>query len=480
MLLPSKLNKFMFGGLPLNLATLSCLFLVAERETDMENSQSSYHDRYKRDTFLQDPTELGLPTSIDFNKLLQEIIERGYIDVDSHGWFLAKKPAMSMAQLLDNALGSTSGVNFTAYIIQTVEEVLSGRKELKTALSQFDQKLWIYGEALLKQKSKKALHKKKQEAKEIEKRKQISVQTKQLLQAYRARKQKEESIAKAALKPLSEPKVISPSGKLTQFEAKEIAPKIDVSLGVDEDKGAEPVEQVQEISAKVPGGVPDTDVSSAQIAPSAETPRLSTEHEVSDQRVQEISSKPESEEQDLAQDAASVADEAGEADIRSDQLEEAGSVTATAAETDSVRDELGPSAADQLIEERIAAFEDTLAMSCPICDTGRVKAEQTAKDRFFYKCTNDRCIFISWGKPYHIACPMCNNPFLVETADNPEVITLKCPRATCRYRQNMADGMTDSTQERAGTIPRDDSKSDVSPRKPRKKVVRRRLVRRKR
>lgn len=466
------------GGLSLNVATLSCLFLIVERETDLESSQSSYHDRYERDTFLQELAELGLPISMDFSQILKEIIEKGYIARDSAGWLFANKSAIDQASLLDDAFGSISGINFIAYIVQRIDEVSDGRKNQKEALKQFEETLWMHGRDPLKQKPRKEVKPKEQKAKIAKKKRDASVQTKQLLQAYRERKRKEESRARAAAKPLSEPKPLYPIR--------------DLSTGVSEDKGDKPGDQAPEISEEIPGGV------------------QSTQAKVPDQTVPEISTKLESDEQALsremepgepalaespsdreeaslppikpvAEDTASEVDKAVEEETGSDRLDKARPTAEAVDETESAPEEAEPELTDAIIEERIAAFEETLSMPCPICNIGKVKSEQTAKQKLFYKCTNGSCIFISWGKPYHKACPVCNNPFLVEVMENEEAIILKCPRATCHYRQSMEDDVAYSDQGGVVAMAQQDSKANASPPKKRRRVVRKkRLVRRKR
>jgi ssDNA-binding Zn-finger/Zn-ribbon topoisomerase 1 len=497
------------GGLSLNLGTISCLFILAERETEMETSGSSFNDRYTRETILQDLSELGLPPSLEFNNVLKEVIEKGYIAVDSEGWLFANKPAMSMAHLLDNAFGSVSGINFIAYIIQRVDEVATGRMKLKDALKQFEETLLIHGQPVLKETSKKTLPSKEKNTQTIERKKQLASQAKKLLEEYRNRTRKEQSLGRVAPEPLSELRVISPSGEIDQFELKDFSQKKDTVIEAREDRVVEPGHQAQEISREMPGGAAETVVSQAETAPPAETAGLSPEHEASDQSAHEVLTKPESDGPGLsrvtgsdeassaetspdygeasastlepvARDTAFVPDEQVGTDKGPAQLEEARPPDVVGDRTEDAPPGSGPSLTDALIEEQIAAFEEGLAMICPICSIGNVKAERTAKDRIFYKCTNEKCIFISWGKPYHMGCPLCNNPFLVEISDDPDNISLKCPRATCSHRQNMADKMTGSVQEGPVAAAKQDSSAKESPpKKKRRKVVRKRLVRRK-
>jgi len=119
--------------------------------------------------------------------------------------------------------------------------------------------------------------------------------------------------------------------------------------------------------------------------------------------------------------------------------------------------------ADEDIESRIAAFENELAMPCPLCKEGEVTSKTTGKGKDYFLCTRPDCRFVSWDKPYHFECPLCKNPFLTEMLSPNGEKGLKCPRASCSYTQK---NLYDPKQNMAGIR-----------RPPRKK---RRVVRRKR
>lgn len=114
---------------------------------------------------------------------------------------------------------------------------------------------------------------------------------------------------------------------------------------------------------------------------------------------------------------------------------------------------------DDEIAAKIAAFEQELALVCPICKTSVLKEKTTAAGKNFYSCTSEKCNFISWGRPHQVPCARCKNSFMVEAEDSTGKIILKCPRATCQHRQPLAPAAPP-----AGVA---------------KKVIRKRLVRRK-
>ncbi|MDH3885757.1 MAG: hypothetical protein OET63_16155, partial [Desulfobacterales bacterium] len=105
--------------------------------------------------------------------------------------------------------------------------------------------------------------------------------------------------------------------------------------------------------------------------------------------------------------------------------------------------------------------------------------ENTATGKSYYKCSNKECNFISWGKPHHIPCPKCNNPFLIEASNKAGKTILKCPRATCRYWKKALLDSEDNYQESIKSVSQKTNEITSISRKPRKRVVRRRVVRRK-
>ena len=144
---------------------------------------------------------------------------------------------------------------------------------------------------------------------------------------------------------------------------------------------------------------------------------------------------------------------------------------------------------EEEIDEKVREFEERLAMSCPVCKEGNINESTTGKGKRYYVCQNEDCGLISWGKPYHFACPMCQNPFLIEFSTPRDTAGLKCPKATCNYRQDNLE----SPMNQAGPSPPPEvdepepvvaAEPQVSapepPKKKRKRVVRKRLVRKKR
>jgi ssDNA-binding Zn-finger/Zn-ribbon topoisomerase 1 len=176
-------------------------------------------------------------------------------------------------------------------------------------------------------------------------------------------------------------------------------------------------------------------------------------------------------------ESPAIADQAEDDDLN----QEATPTAEIPDETESVSQQNTAEISDDDLEAQIAAFEQDLAMTCPLCGGGKVETKKTAKGKNFYVCTQQDCVFVSWGKPYHLECPWCKNPFLIEASGKAGKTILRCPRATCRYQQGMPGegdpSLVQSTADVHGATP--SNKAVRRPRK-RKRAVRRRVVRRKR
>lgn len=480
------------GALALNLETISCLVLLAERESEIESSPSCPPERYTNETFLSDLAEIGLEPDEDLKTAVQDMIQKGYIGVASDSGFVAEKPAISMVQLLDLVFPAMPGMNLVAYLVQTMGEVLSGHKDLESAISQFDQTMQMQGVSPSRERLQPEM------AQRPGKDQQKPTQKKRLKLSDIYRHRQAETRSQAAPVSPSEPRIVSASGEVSEFEVRELFPKGDKSPEIAPDTGEDFESQEPEVSEEATGPEPeekltelpgsvDTEGSYEEpvvSSPGSEEPDLSEETVSGDTTLEEAPSDqemqlPVSELVEQETDLSTYA-EAEKPETKADQTEEADSTVETEYETDVVSEARETITADDLVERQIAAFEEDLAMVCPVCTTGKVKAKQTVKGKLFYMCSSENCVFVSWGKPYHIVCPQCRNPFLIESTERDGKTILRCPRATCHHRQKLPWETSDSPLQDMVSTSEDVTKSSVISRKPRRKVVRKRLVRRKR
>ena len=493
------------GALPLNLATISCLGLLAERETEIKAFPSNPPERYTHQTFHDDLVKLGLDSHRDVKTALQDMVEKEYLEIDANGSLFAKKPAVSMAKLLDQVFPGMPVMNLLAYLVQTIDEVLSGRKELESAINQFYQTLRVQGVRPSREKHRPEM------AATPDRCPQQPTGKKRLEPSNVYRRRKAETRLQTAPVSASEPRIVSANGQVSQFEVKELFPKAETSAKIVEDLADDAVAQSLEKYEEPTG--PELEPRPTELPASIETEAPYEEPTVSKETTLDISPESDSEEprfsgETLSEDAALEevpsdqerslplsepveretnlpADMEGKkSETKADQIEtgqtEEGATTVeTEHEVHIISEAGGTIRSDDLIGERIAAFEQDLAMVCPVCTTGKIKGEQTVKGKLYYVCSNKNCVFVSWGKPYHIVCPRCRNPFLIESTERHGKTILRCPRATCHHRQQLPGETSDSPLQDTVSTSKHVTKSSAVSRNPRRRVVKRRRVRRK-
>ena len=426
--------------LPMNLFTVSCLIMIATRETEIESFPYLPPPRYTQEKLLEELAEININPSEDLMSGIDGMIEKGYVEVADDGRFFAQKPSIDMAQIFDRIFPNMPGLNLVAYLGQIIDEALGGRKDINSALIQLNQMLEIQGVPIKS---------------ETDPSKPGSKRYPHLRETV--------DVKSPSGRKASTPKVM-PSDIFSQLETKtwaspsprakaEASPQ-DAPL---EDKPAIP--EPEEFSPpEEMGTAPPFEDAEAQEAVEEEK-TVESEGESPVESAEESRAPTETQEDSLTE----------EPDKRADLL--------SFMESQATLQEEALNLDDEDIEKKIAAFEEKLGMTCPLCRTSGIRSNETAKGKRYYHCTNSDCNFISWGKPYYITCPQCSNPFLVEAQDSSGRTMLKCPRATCHHWQKPPWEELHEISE----SPRQSFEHPVSEKKPRRKVKRRRrVVRRKR
>jgi len=474
--------RYGIGGLPINSMTVSCLILLMERENEIESFPSASSERYTQETLCNELEEMGFELNKEINKTVRELLQKGYIQVEEER-LIPEKPAVSMTRLLDKAFPQMPGMNLVAYFIQTMDEVKSNRKDLESAVGQFDQTLLSQGIVLKnslgqtqrKIESSPSAGSKNRSipADNIKKDKPQVSYKRAFMPSEALERPKVENRYKDAFVSPSEPKILSSDYSAGKAEIR----KVDFG-------GSAPA--VHDLEENVPES--QTEIKSEEsMLPEPETvdkQDLSGETVVEDTPVEQDDTLLQVPLNDLESAKQKTGDstpvDSEEQTAPADSKPEVHQIAEIEAEAGTGSDAEVLESDDDFIEGRIAAFEDDLAMECPICRRAKVKAENTARGKSYYKCSGKSCNFISWGKPYHLPCPQCNNPFLVESSDKAERLIFKCPRATCRYWQKPPWEGTDNPKKKPHSTLPEDSEAISLARKPRKRVVkRRRRVRRK-
>lgn len=418
-------------GLQMNLITVSCLVLFAARETEIEAFPHLPPERYTASKLAEELADMSIEIGDDLDTWLQDMVDKSYLKL-SDGRYFAEKPAISMSQLLDKIFPQMPGLNLIAYLGQILDEVEAGRKGVDIASTQLYQMLEMQGVPLgHEKKTSKPPKKKFQHLKEA---------THETEKAPR--------VTPTVSKPSDifsklQTKTVTTSKKLGILESAEKPPELEIHSN-----------GIEEISSE--DNLPEEVIAEKQLS--------------DNEKIEEQSSGESHEGQDNEGPAMTL----NESIAHDEKRNETDSVKPGDEKEVSIVKET-PIIDDVDIEKRIAAFEEALGMTCPICGLGRIHSKETAKGKIYYHCSNEECNFISWGKPFYIECPQCANPFLIEASNRNGENILKCARATCHYWQKYPWEMDDEDKYEKSPEPK---KKVLVRRKPRKKV-RRRVVRRK-
>jgi ssDNA-binding Zn-finger/Zn-ribbon topoisomerase 1 len=468
-------SSYLFSELILNSVIISCLILLMERENEIESSPSESSARYTSEKLISELEEMGFEPDRYKNSVVQDMIEKGYIHVEEE-YFIPGEPATSMVKLLDRTFPGMPGMNLVAYFIQTMDEVNSGRKDLDSAISQFDQMLNMHGVPL---------NKEQPDSKPTKVSEQSEEQETQIKKSDILNRQKVDHWHKDSRVSPSAPKVLSLAnyeGKLRKvdfgksFPEQDEIDKITPDTDLIESGGSET--RVKPIETK-----PHDDIESENIEALSEV--LLEQLTETNRDVQRLTE--EIADTNLPQDDSTSSIEISMQDNKAVEPNQDQFIQKDVAEAkesmidkpDTTSEKNNSLNTVDSIESQIASFEEDLALQCPLCKQSKVQAEETSMGKTFYRCLTENCNFISWGKPYHIPCPQCNNPFLVETSDKTGKTILKCPRSTCIYRQNLPWELEENNTERIKSVSQGTNKITAISKKPRKRVKKRRVVRRK-
>ena len=454
------------ASLPFDLATITGLILLVEREGEIETFPESPPNRYFENTLLEELGETGLDIDDHCRSAVQNLSQMGFVTIAAKGEFVPRESTPRLVGVLDNLFPGLPGLNLVAYVLQTIDEAKSGRKDPAIALDQFDQTLQKRGLPF-------SLNQTETPDAQIIKREPPKKLSQEQKQAYVQRLSKMRAQS-AAVK--SEPVFVSKTPYIKDVKVKTLFGK------TPENEPDVPEEQTSETPVEETPGSQSDMIAGPTTQEDESTPEYEEETaETEKSRMPEDAAIEPADTQLETEPTESTESDEQPVSVSEDDGSEV-NTEAPMADTPQI-DESSVTAAEHSVDEQIQAFEESLAMSCPTCEAGKVRVAVTEKGKMYYACDNKDCHFITWGKPYHFSCLYCQNPFLVEFYTPKGVMGLKCPKATCSYRQDyigsplLKDQAADSNAVRAS---RETGNSPEPPKKKKKKVVRKKFVRRKR
>lgn len=421
--------------LPLDMVTVASLHLLAERENEIEEENADKR-RYDKNTFLNDLAEMGFEVDEDLMSKLQNIIDQGFVEINAEGGYHTRLEAMEMVSHINRMFPGMPGMNLVAYILQTLEEILSGRKECDDGLEQFDKALVSRGKPLTFVHLRTEKRTESQRAQERIKRAIEREEFKKASEKLKAINSEKLSRLRASILREKDPMVVTKRAiGADEIRIKEISPQ-----KIKEARERERLEKERLEAERLERERLELERKRQELErlarEQAERERLERERLEAEKREMEERFQAEREQAERER-AERERVEQEEAERLRQEQEEAQRV---AREQERLRQEEERLARESRerelsIEEQIAAFEQQQATVCPLCQQGKIVKETTESNREYYRCDNKMCKFISWDKPHPYRCPQCGNSYLLEFRKQDGSYGLKCPLATCSYVQ---------------------------------------------
>lgn len=444
-----------------NLASISCVTLIIEREREIKQFSDFPPERYTKESFLTELLDIGLEMDDTLKETVDTVLSKGYISTDSEGQLRGEMPSFMMVGFLDNMFPGMQGMNLVAFVLQMNDEVNSGRKNLALAKESFKSTLKSRGVSVTKDSAEKKATEivsgvvaTSPQSKEISK-KLKKENLNRLSKLIKSRKKRAmDSQARLQVKDVFDK---GPSKEELERQKEEAKKAEEAARRAAElaSKLAEKDEQIKEAEEAAKEAARQLE----------EIEKRERELELAREKVKEADEKA----AELAEKEAQMAEKEAKLKELEDRLKKEEEEKRLQQEEEIKRREeeeaRKKSQSDDDIESRIAALESELAMPCPLCKVGQIESKTTEKGKEFYSCNADGCRFVSWDKPYHFECPLCKNSYLTEIDIGEGKKGLKCPRATCSYTQA---GLLDPQQSMAQAA----SSGNGAPKK-KKKVVRR-------
>jgi len=434
--------------LSFNLASISCVTLIIEREREITQYPDSPPERYTKESFINELIDIGLEKDAAFEKTMESVINKGYISINAQGELRSEMPAFMMVGFLDSMFPGMPGMNLVAFVLQMNEEVNSGRKTLELAKESFTSTLKSRGVSVSKDLAeKKASEMVSGNGVEQTRSKGISQKLKKdnfnrLSKLIKTRKKRSTGFSdQLKIKDVFDkgPTKEELEAQRAEIQKTEEAAALARELAEKEEK----IKEAEEAAKKAAKQLAEMEQREKQLLEAQKEAAIAKEKasrlEALEALMAEKEAKLKALEEKLEQEEQQKLQNENEAKLKKIQEEELEKL----------------SQADDDIESQIAAFESNLTMPCPLCKEGDIVSKTTEKGKEFFSCTKSDCRFVSWDKPYHFACPLCKNSFLTETVLPSGEKGLKCPRASCSYTQeNLFDPKQNMAAQAVNSSPK--------------------------
>ena len=493
-------------------------------KTFVEPTSGIPPEYYTLETIFSDLIEMGIGMDSMLEAGLTDLLQMGYLEIASQGTLHPRENCSKLVNLIDRILPNMPGLNLSAYFMQTVDEVTSGRKELSEALSQFDQILHMHGNTLTRAGISTIEVKNKETSQGPSP--DVDMTQKQAIEIVGEKKTRDrpiiigtapqdsqaDSVTAFEFHSMKEPP-IQKEQPTDQIKIKDKTIEKDKlkseSLSKAEDSHFKVSKEPETVSAPpeddAPMGAPPLEVETGkktEVPEHERLPETKADRDTLSQSDQEIGEeivdvKPETSEQAAKEKEARGKELLPEILEITKEIVSAGEEPEYKTEGEEPEERYCPDCgrAMRLKEDIHGKFwgcegfpecrhtesfnKLVMKMICPVCHKGEVITERTQVGKQFYVCSEKDCEFITWYLPHAVTCPECKNPFLVEKKDSKGRILLRCPMAGCHYVEIPSDSLTSTTSPKV-TSPKKTPKvkkvivkAKGGRRKPTRKVVRR-------
>lgn len=418
---------------PCPLAPLAEGEVLTVEQVAPEQTGDGLAQHYTIETLFADLADFAMePVPADLD-LLHQLMTGKYVDLLPSGELRCRENAGKIVATFKRLFPTMPGINLSAYLEQTVAEVLTGRKALDVALRQFDQTMIMKGNVLRK----------------------VAVP---VTLKPRLRPRKSRSVIKAdapsppPVSPPAAPPAVPSSApeppqavETVEAEAVEVPmpPAAAEAAGGEGQSVVEPAVEAEAEAEAVPAdevtaeemvataegdGVEATAEAEVQTETQAESFEVeAAEVEAEVPEVSSVELALEGVEELPGEEPAAVSVEAVQ------EAEEIFAAEAAAAEAEPQTSEPDVAVQAELPEPDVSPEGEGLM--CPVCGKSRILSKRTPTGKSFFVCPQEACEFMAWAPPHPLPCQVCGSPFLVEKKERGGLVFLRCPRAGCNYRQ---------------------------------------------
>lgn len=388
-------------------------------------------ENYTIETFFDDLAQFSVTVEPAAVTMLQDMLDKGYAALDVNGCLHVQANAGKVIAILNRAFPAMKGIHLSAYFEQTVNEVISGRKNLNFALKQFDQNFVMHGVPLVKVQVPKA----------VVVREKVS---KNIIRSPVAAAVKQEAESPESLQPVAnqEEAVVCVTAGVAEVVLEESA----VMAGSQPAADVMPADDQESL-----GGEADTGVAAEEIMDSGGGEVSMVEAAEASPSAEEIAAEPA--EQRDAVPAEFFAGPRQETDVTPD-VSTPEPVRAEGMSGGAPRGNPCPDCGRPLLlksdqfgrywtcsgypacrhAESYEPEQQKMELSCPLCRKESITIKRTPTGKKLYVCPGEGCEFMAWSQPHPVICPSCGSPFLVEKKTTSGTV-LRCPRAGCSYFQ---------------------------------------------